>query len=75
MRLSATKLKQNLFQVLDAVLSNGRPVEIERKGHILKIVPDVPTSKLKNLEPHDTIVGDPENIVSIDWSKELLTRL
>lgn len=70
MRLSATKLKQNLFQVLDAVLSNGRPVEIERKGHILKIVPDEPTSKLKNLEPHDTIVGDPENIVSIDWSKE-----
>jgi len=70
MRLSATKLKQNLFQVLDAVLSNGRPVEIVRKGHVLKIVPDEPTSKLENLEAHDTIVGDPESLVSIDWSKE-----
>lgn len=70
MRLSAARLKQNLFQVLDAVLSNGRPVEIERNGHILKIIPEEPTHKLKNLEPHDTIVGDPESIISIDWSKE-----
>ena len=29
-----------------------------------------PTSKLKNLEPHDTIIGHPESIIDIDWSKE-----
>jgi len=27
-------------------------------------------NKLDNLEPHDAIVGDPEGIVNIDWSKE-----
>jgi len=70
MRLSAAKLKQNFYQVLDGILSNGRPVEIERKGHILKIVPGKPTGKLENLEPHDTIVGNPEGIINIGWSKE-----
>ena len=70
MKLSASKLRQNLYQVLDDVLENGTPVEIERKGKILKIVPKKSGSKLTNLEPHDTIIGDPERIVNIDWSKE-----
>ncbi|UCH96943.1 MAG: type II toxin-antitoxin system Phd/YefM family antitoxin [Candidatus Aminicenantes bacterium] len=70
MKLSASKLRQNLYQVLDEVLEKGTPVEIERKGKILKIVPGKSDSKLMNLEPHDTIIGDPESIVNIDWSKE-----
>jgi antitoxin (DNA-binding transcriptional repressor) of toxin-antitoxin stability system len=70
MKLSASKLRQNLYQVLDEVLEKGTPVEVERKGKILKIVPGKSDSKLMNLEPHDTIVGDPESIVNIDWSKE-----
>ena len=70
MKLSASKLRQNLYQVLDEVLEKGTPVEIERKGKILKIVPGKSESKLMNLEPHDTIIGDPESIVNIDWSKE-----
>ncbi len=71
MRLSAAKLKQNLYQILDSVLSNGIPVEVERKGYILKIVPEESTSKLMNLEPHDTIVGDPESIIDIDFTREM----
>ena len=70
MKLSAAKLRQNLYQVLDEVLEKGTPVEVERKGKILKIVPGKPNGKLMNLEPHDTIVGNPESIVNIDWSKE-----
>ncbi len=69
MRLSAAKLKQNLYQILDSVLNDRIPVEIERNGHILKIVPGEPTSKLMNLEPHDTIVGDPESIINIETIK------
>ncbi|MCK4765174.1 MAG: type II toxin-antitoxin system Phd/YefM family antitoxin [Candidatus Aminicenantes bacterium] len=70
MRLSATKLRQNLYNILDEVIEKGLPVEIERKGKILKIIAEKPRSKLMNLEPHDTIVGNPEDIISIDWSKE-----
>jgi prevent-host-death family protein len=72
MKLSASKLRQNLYQVLDEVLEKGTPVEIERKGKILKIVPGKSDSKLMNLEPHDTIIGDPESIINIDWSKEFI---
>jgi predicted pyridoxine 5'-phosphate oxidase superfamily flavin-nucleotide-binding protein len=70
MRLSAEKLKEDLVDVLDEVLETGIPVEIERKGHILKIVAERTGNKLDNLAPHDAIVGDPESIVHIDWSKE-----
>lgn len=70
MRLSADKLREDLFQILDTVLSDGIMVEVERKGHIIKIVSDEPPSKLMNLEPHDTIVGDPESLIHIDWSKD-----
>lgn len=70
MRLSVEKLKEDLSHILDEVLETGIPVEIERKGHILKIVTGRTGNKLDNLEPHDAIVGDPENIPYIDWSKE-----
>jgi hypothetical protein len=70
MRLSAEKLKEDLGHVLDEVLETGIPVEIERKGHILKIVAERAGYKLDKLEPHDAIVGDPASIAYIDWSKE-----
>ena len=70
MRLSSEKLNEDLGHVLDEVLERGTPVEIERKGHIFKIVAEREGNKLDNLEPHDAIVGDPESIVFIDWSKE-----
>ena len=65
---SATKLRQNLYNILDGVIESGIPVEIERKGHKLKIMPENPVSKLELLEEHDVINGDPESLVSIDWS-------
>ncbi len=65
---SATKLRQNLNDILDRIIESGIPVEIERKGHKLKIVPEKPVSKLSLLEKHDVINGDPEKLVSIDWS-------
>ena len=69
MRYSATKLRQNLYHILDMVIDEGTVVEIERKGHILKIVAETPLSKWDRLEPHQIINGDPESIVSMDWSE------
>ena len=67
---SATKLRQNLYQILDSVIESGIPVEIERKGKVLKIVPETPVNKWDHLEPHDVLNGDPESIVSMDWSQD-----
>ncbi|MFH1434338.1 MAG: type II toxin-antitoxin system Phd/YefM family antitoxin [Pseudomonadota bacterium] len=69
MRFTATRLRVELFKVLDKILKTGVPVEIERKGKILKIVPVEPEDKLKNLSPHpDFLKCDPEDIIHMDWS-------
>ena len=72
-RLTTAKFKQDVDGILDSILSNGEAVEITRKGHIIKLVPTktkIKKNKLGNLEPHDTIAGNPESIIHIDWIKE-----
>jgi len=71
MAISVTKLRSNLYQIVDRVLETGVPVEIERKGERLRLERAKRRSKLQNLVKHpDTIVGDPESIVHVDWSGE-----
>jgi hypothetical protein len=72
-RITASKLRENVYKILDQVLESGTPVEIERRGRRLRIVPadHAPGRKLDRLEPHpDAIVGDPEDLVHLDWSSE-----
>ncbi|MCC7019691.1 MAG: type II toxin-antitoxin system Phd/YefM family antitoxin [Ardenticatenales bacterium] len=69
MAVTASKLRANIYRILDQVLETGLPVEIERRGKRLRIVPAQPHRKLDNLEPHpDFIAGDPEDLVHLDWS-------
>jgi len=70
MTVTASKLRQDIYNLLDHVLETGEPLEIERKGGLLKIVPEKKPSKLDRLVPHDGIIGDPEELVHMDWSKE-----
>jgi hypothetical protein len=37
-RLTASKLRANIYRVLDQVLETGVPVEIERHGRRLRII-------------------------------------
>lgn len=73
-KLTASKLRRNIYKILDEILETGKPVEIERRGRILRIAPaDRPTrSKLDALEPHpEALACDPEELVHIDWLAEL----
>jgi prevent-host-death family protein len=70
MKITATSLRRNLYALLDKVINTGNPIEIERKGKIIRIISVKPKSKLSNLKRHDVIIGNPEEIISIDWSKE-----
>ena len=70
MRVTASKLRADIFNILDHVLETGEPVEIERRGQLLRIVPEQPRSKFDRLVRRDAIVGDPDDLVSIDWSGE-----
>jgi antitoxin (DNA-binding transcriptional repressor) of toxin-antitoxin stability system len=70
-RYTATKLRANLYKVLDQVLKTGKPVEIERDGKLLRIVAVKPPNKLDKLTPHpDYIAGNPEEIVHMEWYAE-----
>ena len=73
MKITASKLRENVYKILDQVLETGAPVEIERRGRKLRIVPgDIPPrGKLARLERRPkVIVGDPEALVHLDWSGE-----
>jgi hypothetical protein len=52
-------------------LDTGVPVEIERRGKILRIIPGEPRSKLDNLKLRPYLLSDPEDLVHLDWSMDL----
>lgn len=71
MTVTASELRQNVYKLLDQVLETGEPLEIERRGRRLKVVAADAPSKLDRLVPHPgTIIGDPEGLFHVDWSKE-----
>lgn len=71
MAVTASKLRQDIYRILDRVLETGVPVEIERRGRILRIVPDQAPDKLAALKRRDDYLRcDPEELVHLDWSHE-----
>jgi PHD/YefM family antitoxin component YafN of YafNO toxin-antitoxin module len=71
-RITASHLRQNIYRILDEVIETGRPVEIERKGTVVCIETERQQKNiLETLTPHPgAIVGDPEDLVHMDWSPE-----
>lgn len=71
MAVSASRLRSDLYRLLDRVIETGEPLLIERKGRTLRVVPDAPRSRLSRLvRRDDAIVGDPADLVHLDWSQE-----
>src|SRR6266446_8312986 len=70
MVVKPSRLRANLYRLLDHVLRTGEPIEIDRGGKKLLIVPKEKQTRLNNLVRRDIIVGDPEDLVHLDWSKE-----
>ena len=73
MKITASKLRENIYRILDQVAETGVAVEIVRGGRRLKIVPadETAPSKTARLRARPKVlVGDPERLVHLDWSKE-----
>jgi prevent-host-death family protein len=70
MRVTASKLRADVYNILDEALKTGIPVEVVRKGRVLRIVPETKPDKLSRLKKRDYIVGDSEDFVHIDWTNE-----
>jgi hypothetical protein len=69
MVVKPSQLRADLYRLLDRVLKTGEPIEIDRGGKRLLLVPKEKKSKLDNLVKRNVIVGDPEDLVHMDWSK------
>ncbi len=71
MSITASKLREDIYRLLDGVLATGVPIEIERKGRTLRIVADAAPERLSRLVRRtDVVVGDSEELVHVDWSSE-----
>ena len=63
MAISATKLRADIYRVIEGVINSGVPVEIELRGKRVRIVPAEQRDKLANLVKRSgVIVGDPGRI-------------
>ncbi len=68
MTVTASKLRENIYRILDEAVATGVPVEVVRKGVILRIVPEKKVSKLSRLKRRKAFVGDPDDLLKTDWS-------
>lgn len=69
--VTPSQLRQDIYRLIDHVLESGEPLEIERKGRRLRLVPDDSMDRLSRIRTHaGVIVGDPDDLVSVDWSAE-----
>jgi len=70
MVITASDLRQNIYRLLDQVAETGIPIEINRRGKIVRLVSERKPGKLLNLKTRKVMNGDPESIVHLDWSSE-----
>ena len=73
---SETNNNKEILNILDQVAKTGAPMEIERKGKRLLIGCAEKRRNLDRLKDHpDFIVGNPDDLVHIDWSAEWKPQL
>jgi prevent-host-death family protein len=80
--MTATKLRADLYRVIQHVITKGVPVEVELRGRKVRIVPAEPRDKLAGLVKRPgVIVGDPGRLPKVKtfderkWRKKWDKRL
>ena len=69
--VTPSQLRQDIYRLIDRVLETGEPLEIERRGRRLRLIADEPVDRLSLIRTDpNLIVGDPEDLVHVDWSPE-----
>lgn len=70
--VSPTELRANIYRLLDEILATGNPLEIVKSGRRLRVVPVESVDKFDNLvRRSDVIIGDPDDLVGIEWADEV----
>ena len=75
MTISATKLRADLYRVIDRVIDSGTPIEVDLRGRKVRIVPSAPRDKLANLPKRPgVIVGNPDDLPKVKTFDEAKWR-
>ncbi len=71
-QVTPSQLRADVYRLVDEVLETGIPLQINRHGRRLLLVADEPVGdRLSRIHTDpDLIVGDPEDLVHMDWSGE-----
>lgn len=70
--ITVTELRSDIYNLLEEVLATGIPLEINKGGRKLQIVPVEKVDKLRNLiRRPEVIQGDPDDLVSMQWGVNL----
>lgn len=68
MALTATQLRQNVYQILDEVIDSGVTQEVVRRGQKVLLVPvGSGRRKLENLPRRKVYNGTFDELVAISW--------
>lgn len=70
MTITPSKLRDNLYNLLDEVLSAGQPIDISRNGQILHIVADKRTSRLDGIIPKKVTSATDDELINTNWENE-----
>ena len=75
MAITATKLRSDLYRVIEDVIKKGVPIEVELRGKKVRIVPAEPRDKLANLVKRPgVIVGDAGRLAQVKTFDEAKWR-
>jgi prevent-host-death family protein len=74
--VTPTELRGNIYNLLEEILETKVPIEINKGGRKLRIIPVEKGDKFQNLIPRpDVIEGDPETLIDIHWEEEVYLDL
>jgi len=66
--ITLTELRGNLYQLIDQTIETGTPIEIERKGHFLKIVLEKAPAKMERLIARpETVTQADDDLLHTNW--------
>lgn len=70
--VTTTELRADIYNLLEEVLATGIALEVKKGDRKLRIVPVEKPNKLDNLIARpETIQGDPDDFVSMQWEVNL----
>ncbi len=70
--VTVTKLRADIYNLLEEVLTTGVALEVKKGSRRLRVVPVERANKLNNLINRPEIIqGDPDDLVSMQWEVNL----